>query len=242
MEGGNRKSDVRSSQDPCRTKSDVGTDDRTNAAVRATGDATEVERVARDSPLLAVAEGEGEGRRRVAGVGVVAGSVDARVGNGGPEESGGGGRSLWKEGEGQEMSRKERMKEETYDDDRRSSIDNRVEGTDGGDGSRTDVGSRRQEPVALTRDAVPLRRSSGVVGGVHTSEEELRARRSEEEGELAGRDLVFGDESREKGVAAESRDGRVSHAEETVVGIVLEVGGERVGGSEGLLSGGETGD
>jgi hypothetical protein len=44
--------------------------------------------------LLAVAEGEGEGGRGVAGEGVVARAVDARVGDGGPELGGSGGRSL----------------------------------------------------------------------------------------------------------------------------------------------------
>jgi hypothetical protein len=59
---------------------------------------------------------------------------------------------------------------------------------------------------------------------------------------LARGDFVLGDEGGEERVGTESRDGRVGHAEETVVGVVLEVGSEGVGSAEGLGGCGQTGD
>lgn len=89
--------DLRISQNPA-LHSHISADDGSHTASRATGDLAEVEQVGGNCPLLARAgKREGDGKVGSAGIGVVARSIDGRVGHGCPEGSGRRSRSLFAE-------------------------------------------------------------------------------------------------------------------------------------------------
>lgn len=128
----------------------------------------------------------------------------------------------------------------THDDDARARIDEGAKSAETADDLVVHRRLRRESPVALTDDRVPVRRAGSKVRAVHAAEEQLRSGRGEIRRELRLGDATLADERLEQGRDTHRRDGSVRHTDETVVWVVLEIGREGSRDANGLRSRGQS--